>query len=492
MKSLPIRLRLTLWYFGMFAAAALLLSAASWWMLDRSLEATLHQDLQERIDDVRAQLQQLGPLAPTAAAQQRFDAIYRERDDGKWLQIRGENGQWIYRSARIARLDAPLPLPEALARTGQTGEIAEGARPIRVLSEPVRASGRTWSVESGISLTKPDALLRRYGIDLLLLTPTMLLLASLGGHAISRKALAPVAAITQEARRISDKNLDLRLPVLPANDELAELSLTLNHMLARIDRAFRATREFTANASHELRTPLARLRAEAEIALLATRDVHDYRQALERVQSDAVSMSLLIESLLTLARADAGRQSATLSPVDLRELVNDALVEWRPMAEQLRIRLRAQRDGWPRSEQILVWGDQLLLGRLLRIWLDNAFKFTPADGIVAILVAAQERDVSLAVEDTGVGIAPEHHERIFDRFYLVDGDTAHSQRGSGLGLSMAAWIAQQHNSRIVVRSALGRGARFEISLARFEQDASDKKTVGFSSISSVYPAELRH
>ncbi len=391
MRPLPIRLRLTLWYFGLFAAAALLLSTASWWMLDRSLEATLHQDLQERIDDVRTQLQELGPLAATPAARQRFDAIYRERDDGKWLQIRGEDGQWVYRSARIARLDAPLCLPAQLARGGATGQLVERARPIRVLSEAVLADGRRWSVETGISLAKPQALLRRYALDLLLLTPTMLLLAALGGHLVSRKALAPVAAITREARRIGDRNLDSRLPVSPANDELAELSLTLNHMLARIDRAFRATREFTANASHELRTPLARLRAEAEIALLAPRKAHDYRQALERVQSDTVSMSLLIENLLTLARADAGRQTTALAPVDLRELANEALVEWRPVAERIGIHLRAQSENWPPQAQISVWGDRLSLARLLRILLDNAFKFTPAGGSVVILISAQER-----------------------------------------------------------------------------------------------------
>lgn len=481
MRSLPIRLRLTLWYFCMFAGASLLLSAASWWMLDRSIKATLHQDMQERIDDVRVQLQELGPLALTTASQQRLDFIYREQDAGKWLQIRDETGRWVYRSPRIARLDAPLPIPAMLARKGTTGELAEGARRIRVLSEPVTVNHHSWSVETGISLIKPDALLRHFGIDLLLLTPTMLLLAALAGHTISRRALAPVASITEEARRITENRLNVRLPVSEANDELSQLSHTLNQMLARIDRAFRTTREFTANASHELRTPLARLRAEAEIALFARRDAETYRQALERVQNDAASMSNLIESLLTLARADADRQPIAMTPVDMHELVNHAVLEWQPMADRLSIHLCASGVCGGESECLWAWGDWLLLSRLVRIWLDNAFKFTPRGGSIAICVYLGERGVMLAVEDSGIGIAPEHHERIFDRFYRVDGDAARSQRGAGLGLNLAAWIAEQHKTRITVRSDRGQGARFEISLAQFVRESSDEKALGIGS-----------
>ncbi len=478
MISLPIRLQLTLWYCCMFAGASLLLSAASWWMLDRSIEATLHQDMQERIDDVRVRLQELGPSVLTTASQQRLDVIYRDQDAGKWLQIRDESGRWAYRSSRIARLDAPLPLPAMLPRKGTSGGLAEGARRIRVLSEPVTVNHRSWSVETGISLVKPDALLRQYGIDLLLLTPTMLLLAALAGHTISHRALAPVAAITEEARRITDKKLDVRLPVSPANDELSRLSQTLNQMLARIDRSFRATREFTANASHELRTPLARLRAEAEIALFAQRDSEAYRQALERIQNDAVSMSELIESLLMLARCDAGTQPFSRSQVDIEELVNHAFLEWLPIADRLSIHLRVCGIQVPGSERRMALGDRVSLQRLLRIWLDNTFKFTAAGGNVTIHITVRDKVISLAVEDSGIGIASEHHERIFDRFYRVQGDTAHSQQGSGLGLSLAAWIAEQHKTRITVQSAPGQGSRFEISLPQLGPEVSGGKTLG--------------
>ncbi len=478
MRPLPIRFRLTLWYCGMFACAALLLSGASWWMLYRSIEATLQQEMQERIDDVHVRLQELGPAVFSADTQERLDDIYREQDAGKWLQIRDEAGRWVYRSPRILRLNASLPLPAMLPRKGLMGELADGPRPIRVLSEAITISHHSWSVETGMSLVKPDALLRRHGIDLLLLTPTMLLLAALAGHTVSRRALAPVAAITKEAHRITDKKLDVHLPVSPADDELSRLSQTLNQMLARIDRSFRATREFTANASHELRTPLARLRAETEIALLAQRDSEAYRQALERIQNDAVSMSELMESLLMLARSDAGTQPFFLSPVDIQELVNHAFLEWAPIADRLSIRLCSCGIRVPEFERCMALGDRVSLERLLRIWLDNAFKFTAAGGKVTINITAHDKVLSLAVEDSGIGIASEHHERIFDRFYRVHGDTAQSQQGSGLGLSLAALIAEQHKTRIIVRSAPGQGSRFEISLPQLGPEVGGERILG--------------
>jgi heavy metal sensor kinase len=468
MKPLPIRLRLTLWYFAMFASAALLLTFTSWWMLRRTLDATIHQDLQERVDDVRAQLQQFGLQLSPEEAQARFDSVYRHRDDGKWLQIMDENGRWIYRSPRMAALNPTIQPPHALVAAGVTTDLLQGGRPIRIFSRPVFSDGHAWSVQTGISMSKPGVLLHSFGLGLLLLTPAVLFAAAIGGHVMSRKALAPVAVIAHEVRRITDRNLDRRLPVSQTSDELSHLSITLNHMLQRIDVAFRSVREFTANASHELRTPLARLRAEAEITLLGPREGDEYRKALERVHQDAVSMTGLIDSLLTLARAEARSEVLRMAAVDLRNLMERAAREWQPLSERLSMTLRVSADPAP----ILVAGDRPSLERLLHIWLDNAFKFTPPGGTIAIVAIPHEDFVSLAVEDTGAGIAPEHHARIYERFYRVNGATAQRQQGAGLGLSLAAWIAEQHKTRIDLRSAPGEGSRFEIRLRRITKEES--------------------
>lgn len=464
MKPLPIRLRLTVWYFALFATAALLLSLTSWWMLRHTIDQTLRQDLQERIDDVQVELEQLGPGFTPAQAQAHFDAIYRFRDDGKWLAIADQNGHWIYRSSRMAAREARPLLPQNLSVTGVITTFTQGRWTARDFAAPVTVNRVKYTVETSISMKKSQAMLHTFGIGLLLLTPAMVLIATLAGHLISREALSPVALIVHEAQRIGDRNLDTRLPVSPAGDELSHLSITLNNMLARIDAGFRSVRDFTANASHELRTPLARLRTEIEIALLRPRTAAEYRDSLEHLHHSALDMSSVIDSLLTIARAEAGTEVLRLASVDLHSLIHDAVEEWGPIAARLEVRFGVR--GVDSTETLEVLSDRLSLMRLLRVFLDNALKFTPTGGSVTITVDKREADILLAVEDTGSGIAAEHHVAIFDRFFRVHGDTSNHRHGAGLGLSLAAWIAEQHHTAIIVDSALGRGARFQMALRR--------------------------
>jgi signal transduction histidine kinase len=455
MKPFPIRLRLTLWYFVMFTVAALLLSLSGWWMLRRTVDASVHQDLQERIDDISTQLHQFGANADPQLAQKQFASFYRDRDDGKWLQILNQDGRWIYRSARMTSSRLSLLPRNMLPRSGIVTDFTQGTHNVRALSVAVVVDGHPYTVQTGISLRKPHALLHSFGLGLLLLTPAVLLPAAIGGHVMSRKALAPVAAIAHEVRRITDRNLDRRLPVSETSDELSHLSITLNSMLERIDIAFRSVRDFTANASHELRTPLARLRTETEIALMRPRE----------------------------ARAEAGSEVLRLTPTDLGDIVQEVANEWAPIVDRLSLRFQA--SPWrvdPDRPQVL--GDRTSLVRLLRILLDNACKFTPPGGSIAIRLLPEGNVLLLQVEDTGIGIAPEQQQRIFDRFYRVDGDTA-KQSGAGLGLSLAAWIAEHHKTRIKLESTLGRGSRFTVALTRVAEAEALSQTAAPSGASRL-------
>ena len=429
MRPLPIRLRLTLWYFVMFATAALVLSFTSWWMLRHALYATARQDLQERTDDIRMQLQELGTASSPDAMQAYFDETYRDRDEGKWLQILDDNHRWIYRSPRMAALNlAPQQAPKVASIT----EFKQGTRFVRMLAVTVPVNHRSYSIETGMAMNKSRVLLQDFGLSLLLLTPAVLFAAAAGGHLLSRKALSPVAAITRDARRITDKNLDLRLSVSATNDELSQLSLTLNHMLARIDVAFRSVRDFTANASHELRTPLARIRTEVEIALYRRREPEEYRQALEHVHQDVLDASGLLENLLTLARAEARSDGPRLAPIHLAPLLHLVRNEWEPIADHLGIHLDVEEvaddAGDVGAEPMMVLADRLSILQLLRILLDNACKYTGPGGTVVVSATVSKDLVLLAVEDSGIGIAPEHQDRVFERFYRVNGDTNRTGR----------------------------------------------------------------
>jgi heavy metal sensor kinase len=461
MRPLPIRLRLTLWYCAMFAAAAVLLSVSSWWMLRQSLMATEYHELQERAEDVQLLLNQLGPDATPEFLKQKFAEIYQVKDDGKYLQVLDQDGNWLYRSKRMFDTGLRLAGPGDLPPQGTIVEFHRGTRFVMALGYPIRANGRAYSVQTGIALNKSMVLLSAFGMRLLLLTPAVLALAAIGGHFMSRKALAPVAAIATEARRINDRNLDVRLPITETQDEISHLSETLNQMLARVESGVRSIRDFTADAAHELRTPLALIRTEVEVALSRPRAAEEYREACEQVQMETVRMASLIDSLLILARADAGMEALRFELVDANRLAFEVGEKWQTAMRLAFLEFSVETA----SEPMFVRGDINALQRLLTILLDNAVRYTQPGGSVSLRVAREGSGVCLGIQDTGMGIAAEHQPRIFDRFYRVDRTRGGPYRGSGLGLALAKWIAEKHGTSISLESTVGVGSCFGFRLA---------------------------
>jgi heavy metal sensor kinase len=444
----------------MFATAAVLLSVSSWWMLRRSLIATEYHELQERAEDVQLLLTQLGPGAGPEFLQQRFREIYQVKDDGKYLQVLDQDGRWVYRSKRMVDEGLCPPAPGDLPPEGSIVEFHQGTRYVRALAYAIRANGRAYTVQTGIALNKSMVLLSAFGAQLVLLTPAVLILAALGGHFMSRKALAPVAAIATEARRINDKNLDIRLPIAATEDEISHLSETLNQMLERVESGVRGIRDFTANAAHELRTPLALIRTEVEVALSQPRVAGEYREACEQVQVEAVRMTSLIDSLLMLARVDTGTEALRFEPLDANQLIVQVGEKWKTA---MRLAL-LDFSVIPAPVPVFVSGDADSLQRLLTILLDNAVRYTMPGGAVHLQVVHQRGRVVFNVRDTGIGIAPEHQTRVFDRFYRVDRARGGGSRGAGLGLALAKWIAEKHGTSVSVESMIGKGSVFGVAL----------------------------
>ncbi len=462
MRSLPIRVRLTLWYFAMFASAATLLCLASLWMLERSVDATEYHDLQERAEDVQEVLNHESPDNSIQQVSDDFAAIYNLKDDGKYLQVRDETGNWIFRSKRMIAQNPDLPAPGHLPKGGVIAEFHQGTRYVRVLAYPIEVRGRRYSVQTGIALNKSMVLTASFRNKLLLLTPIVILLAAMGGHFMSRKALKPVAALAAEARRINDRNLDIRLPVTGAKDEISDLSRTLNQMLERIDRAFASVRTFTGNASHELRTPISLMRTEIEVALYRPRDSEEYRAILGRLHEETARMTSLVENLLSLARADGGAETITLAPIRVNDLFRLAAETWKSAMNDSLLDFRVDLA----EEDLSLLGDSQSLQRLLSILLENANKYTPPGGAVKLRAAVDGERIVLSVQDSGIGIAPLDRPRIFDRFYRAAPPGESIPAGSGLGLALAKWIAERHGTELRVESDPGRGSCFSFSLQR--------------------------
>ena len=449
----------------MFASAATLLCVTSLWMLQQTVDDTEYHEMQERADDVRVVLshevagrnpQQLGSdLA----------AIYNLKDDGKYLQIRDEKGNWLFRSSRMIEENPDLPAPSRLPEAGLISEFQRGGHPVRTLSYPIAVHGERYSVQTGIALDKSIALLASFRTKLLLFTPILILLAALGGHAMSRKALSPVARIAAEVQRINDRNLDIRLPISKAKDEISDLSRTLNQMLERIDKAFASVRAFTGNASHELRTPISLLRTEIEVSLNRPRKVEEYRSTLGLLKDQTVRMTGLVENLLSLARADAGAETITLNPVELRLFLRRIAETWKSVMDRAGLVFAVEIP----DERVMVLGDEDSMHRLFSVLLENASKFTPAGGSIRIATDVQESQVVFAVEDSGLGIASEHKQHIFDRFYRAVPEGGSSAKGSGLGLALAKWIAERHGTELKVESELGFGSSFSFCMQKAGQ-----------------------
>ena len=473
MMRLSIGFRLMLWYVAIFAAAELVFGIGMWFVLRQNLRSIADHALQDQVEDLTQFLKAQKRDATIAKLQEEVSEAYVLEHSGDYLQIYHGNGEWLYRSTFLQQHPVTPVEPESLAEA-VTQDRQLGDKPFRFLTQQVAVNGHTYTVQTGLPATQilqTLALFRRY---LVMLSPILLLAAAAGGYWLSRRALSPVDAITQTARKISGTTLhNLRLKKLTTGDELQRLSDTLNQMLDRLEDAFQRITQFTADASHELRTPISLIRTEAEITLRRSRGDEQYREALRHILLEAERTTTLVDKLLSLARADSGSESLNLRQVDLGAITEEIGESWHPVVTARGLQFRQVATARP----VQVMADPLALQRLLAILLDNALKYTPSPGLIELSLEQEDDRAILRVRDSGIGIAPEDQPRIFERFYRVDKARSREASGAGLGLAIAQWIAQQHGGVIRVQSSPGNGTTFAVELPRLATTSKQQSTV---------------
>jgi heavy metal sensor kinase len=448
-----VRVRLTLWYVALLAVILVGFSAFLYASLSRSLRGELDRWLAERelhiADnlDMRNGRIDLGDAAGELGA----DAVVAAYNPAGAQVIGGGT----------ARSRASLgPTLAALSR-GESGYLtleADGEE-WRVLTAPWTERGvRLGVIQVARSAHDLHGALRQLVLLMLLAIPLTLLVAVAGGLFLAGRTLDPIDRITRAAARIGAEDLSRRLG-LRGRDELGRLAATFDAMLDRLERAFQRQRQFTADASHELRTPLALMTSQIEVALGRPRPAAEYRRVLESVHQDARRMSQLVAQLLTLARADAGEEILVREPLDLADLAVDLVAAMEPLADARGVRLRTGS-----VVSALVAGDQTRLTQLLVNLVDNAVKYTPSGGQVVVSAAPEPDTAVVRVEDTGVGIAPEHLPHIFERFYRTDKARGREDGAAGLGLAISQWIVHAHGGDIAVASEPGRGTTVTVRL----------------------------
>jgi heavy metal sensor kinase len=464
-----IRMRLTAWYLAILAVALAALAGGSWWLLRRSVVDAANSSLEARIIGVRLFLDGMARESTPAEMVDEFREYSQLTLGETLLEVRDGAGTELVRptmpgweALRIA--DAPAAGPPVMSadRTSQ-------GRPFRVAAARIVVQGRPYHVIAAIPMGAADNALDRFGWLLGVLLPTVLLFAAVGGYWLSRRALAPVDRMTRAAQAITVRNLDRRLDVPAADDELRQLAMTFNDMLARLQAAVAEMVRLTAEASHELRTPVSLVRATAEVALARDRPAGDYREALAEVLEHAERMSSLVDDLLTLARSDAGVEPRETTTVDLRQVAADAAraVQSTSLRKPLTVDLDLP------DTPVDVEGQAESLRRLVLILLDNAVKYTPPGGHVRLSVAvrrgedAGREEVAIDVVDTGIGIDAADLPHVFNRFYRGAAARHAAADGSGLGLSIARTIVERGGGTIALEAGPGgRGCRAVVRLPR--------------------------
>jgi heavy metal sensor kinase len=335
--------------------------------------------------------------------------------------------------------------------------VEERGVPMRILSMPIERRGR---VEEVLQLAYPLGGVQReldaLTSTLLALVPFGLLAAGLGGAFLTGRALRPVREIAGTAARLGASDLSERLPVA-GQDEFSELASSFNAMLARLEEAFERQRRFTADASHELRTPLSVIQANTSLGLEHPWPEERYREFLAAIDTAAGRQSRIVEELLFLARADAGRLARDVGPVCLLEALEEA-AEGVSRPDRPGIRLE------PLDPALMVPGSGSELTRLFTNLLENAVRHTPPEGTVTVSAEIDSKSVTVTVRDTGEGIAPEHLPHLGERFYRVDAARSGGTGGTGLGLAICRSIIEAHGGRMTLESQVGEGTTVQVRL----------------------------
>jgi heavy metal sensor kinase len=498
-----MRMQLTLWFILVFSVLILLFGAVFYLNLRSSLQSSFDSALQLRtqqiaaginedkgtitIHDVTGALPGLidsdarsdartsrsnpHPTGTTTTSPTHRDDTYADVNLGAIVRILNNRGEIVYVTPAFLALNIP-PTSVAEPLHGKTWKgtvMAKNGQAVRLYSTALTEYGTVYGVvQVGESLAPLGNTLQSVVIELLLIGPFVLLLGAIGSYWLAAHAFAPVNRLTSIARRIEAGDLHERVPVPRSKDEVRRLALTFNEMIERLDKAFARQRRFVADASHELRTPVAAIRSMTDVVLAQSKPVEneEYASVLRDVNVEAERLGHLINNLLALAHTDENQVVLERELVRLDILVADVAATTEPLAAERGITLEVLA-----RQSATVLGDEVRLIQVMMNLIDNAITYTNPGGKVALEVGVKYNNAYLIVHDTGIGIAKEHLDHIFERFYRVDPARSRAAGSTGLGLAITEWIVQAHGGKITAESEVGKGSTFTLMLPLAEQES---------------------
>jgi heavy metal sensor kinase len=462
--KLSIRARLTLWFSAVVALIILLLGTGIFIGASWGLQRAADLELKTGLDGASAFIQKKFGLHQMDHLSDELQEHSSLLPRGKMLRVRYVNGPLVYEAAGMKELKLAPPDHERTV----TQSVVVNGRPYRTIQKLV-ALGPDWMlVELAVDQKEYAELMQRLIWLLICSLPAAILLAAFAGYWTSNRILVPLNQITETASSIDVRNLGMGLPLSGTNDELDRLSKTLNHMLGRLHASYERIAQFTADASHELRTPVALIRANAELLLMGAISDDRLTRGLSDILQESEYMGRLISDLLTLARADGEATPLAMEVFEVAESADAVLSRARAMASGKGVTFHYI----PSNRVAPLHGNRNSLERLIMIFVDNAVRYTPVGGSVSLEIWTSNDASGFTVSDTGIGIAPQDHQRIFERFYRVDTARTPGDGGSGLGLSIALWLLEAHGGRVTIESKLGHGALFRIAFPRADVESA--------------------
>ena len=447
------RLRLTVWYVGCFAALFALLTAGLYGVISTALTSRLDESLLSQAATASALFQDEMGETQNDSAKSATEAVSN-------MRLRAARVA-VLDGVRVLALSGPFDAVGAVRLARGAKELAYSIPGARAAVYRFNANGRAYAAVAAESLDAIDADLAAIRRAMFLAFPLILAIAGAGGYWFATRGMAPLDAMAAQARRITGSNLDARLEIGEAAEELTALADSFNELLGRLDQSFDHMRRFVADASHELRTPVAVIRGEADVTLAKERSAGEYKESLAIILDESRRLSRLVDDLLNLARADAGRVTLQAQDFYWNDLLSDCCRSVQSLAGAREIDLECQC-----AADTPFTGDEELLRRMTLNLLDNAIRYTPPGGKVLAELEAHVDGVRIRISDTGIGIGADAAAHVFERFFRADKARSRGNGGFGLGLAIVKWIAESHRGAVELASRPGAGSTFTVTLPR--------------------------
>ena len=431
-------------------AAAFLLSCGLgvfYWLVVQHAFEEDNAVLADKISVLSADLKAGGPKA----TDEELKSVRTGEHPVYSVRVVDSAGRTVTETLGMNRLLPPSIFPSPHISTSSTRNPKNyrvGGRLFSLLTTIEEANGQPYTIQVAQDRSTDDRFTKEFGALVAVVLAFGILASTLIAITVTKRGLRPLGEMTRSLGRIGPTHLNERVSPAGWPRELQPLAVAFDAMLKRLDDSFTRLSQFSADLAHELRTPIANILGEAQVALTRDRAPAEYRETIESTIGECERLSGIVDNLLFVARVDAAREPIAPMRFDARAAVEKIASFYQMIADDHHVTIRCSGEGQ-------IYADSALFERAVGNLVDNALRFTPANGSIQIAIAEHAANFEVAVSDNGCGIAPEHLPRVFDRFYRVE--SSRGSDGAGLGLALVKSIVDLHDGSARIQSEVGRG-----------------------------------